>query len=140
MGRTPLFTAKRAALLAALSLLSAATAAQAASHVNVGLNQGLRLQVGGSAANVVIANPAIADVTVVDAHSVIILGKGYGTTQVMVLDSTGRLLMDSIVTVNAPAEGQMTVYRGPLAQQYDCSPRCEVDSAKSAPAAAAPST
>ena len=138
MGRTPLFTAKPAAFLAAVSLLSAATAAQAASHVNVGINQGLRLPVGGSAANVVIANPAIADVTVVDAHSVIILGKGYGTTQIMVLDSAGRLLMDSIVTVNAPAEGQMTVYRGPAAQQYDCSPRCEADSAKST-ASAAPS-
>src|SRR5665213_1448598 len=123
MGRTPLFTAKHAAFLAAISLLSATTAAQAASHVNVGLNQGLRLAVGGSAANVVIANPAIADVTVVDAHSVIVLGKGYGTTQIMVLDSTGRLLMDSIVTVNAPPERQMTVYRGSLAQQCDCSPR-----------------
>ena len=140
MRRTPLFTAHRAALLAALSLLSVAATAQAASRVTVGINQGLRLSVGGSAANVVVANPAIADVTVVDAHSVIILGKGYGTTQVMVLDSTGRLLMDSIVTVNAPAEGQMTVYRGPAAQQYDCSPRCEADGAKSAPAAAAPST
>jgi Flp pilus assembly secretin CpaC len=140
MRRTPLFIAKHAAILAALGLLSAAAAAQAASRVTVGINQGLRLQVGGSAANVVVANPAIADVTVVDAHSVIILGKGYGTTQIMVLDSTGRLLMDSIVTVNAPAEGQMTVYRGPLAQQYDCSPRCEADGAKAgAPAAAAPS-
>jgi Flp pilus assembly secretin CpaC len=130
MRRTPLFIAKPAAILAALGLLSAAAAVHAASRVTVGINQGLRLQVGGSAANVVIANPAIADVTVVDAHSVIILGKGYGTTQIMVLDSTGRLLMDRIVTVNAPAEGQMTVYRGPLAQQYDCSPRCEADGAK----------
>jgi Flp pilus assembly secretin CpaC len=138
MGRTPLFFAKHAAFLAVLSLLGAATAAHAASRVTVGINQGLRLSVGGSAANVVVANPAIADVTVVDAHSVIILGKGYGTTQIMVLDSTGRLLMDSIVTVNAPSEGQMTVYRGPTAQQYDCSPRCEADSAK--PGAAAPST
>jgi len=80
---------------------------------------------------VVVTNTAIADVTVVDAHSVIIEGKGYGTTQVMVLDNSGRLLMDSVVTVSAPAEGQVTLYRGPVAQQYSCSPRCEADSARS---------
>ncbi len=58
----------------------------------------------------------------------------------MVMDSTGRLLLDSIVTVTAPPEGQMTLYRGSAPQQFNCSPRCEPDSAKpgAGPAAASP--
>ncbi len=75
MGRTTQVKALRVAGLAVLALLSAAVA-QAASRVNVGLSQGVRLMVGGSAASVVVSNPAIADVTVVDAHSIIVLGKG----------------------------------------------------------------
>ncbi len=130
MGRTIPVNALRGAALAALALLSAA-AADATSRVNVGLSQGVRLMVGGPAANVVVSNPAIADVTVVDAHSVIVLGKSYGTTQVMVMDTTGRLLLDSIVTVSAPQEGRMTYYRGPAAPvEFDCSPRCQSISEK----------
>jgi Flp pilus assembly secretin CpaC len=129
MGRTVPVKAFRVAVLSALALLSAATA-HAASRVNVGISQGVRLMVAGSAANVVVSNPAIADVTVVDAHSIIVLGKGYGATQIMVMDSTGRLLLDSVVTVTAPSEGQMTLYRGSAPQQFNCSPRCEADSAK----------
>jgi Flp pilus assembly secretin CpaC len=119
----------RVAIVAAIALIGAT--ADAASRVNVGVNQSLRIGVNGSAANVVVSNTAIADVTVVDAHSVIVQGKGYGSTQVMVFDTTGRLLLDSVVTVTAPPEGQMTLYRGGVAQQYNCSPRCEADSSKS---------
>ena len=138
MGRTTRNTVKCTAALAVFLLWGAAVA-HAASRVNVGLNQGVRLQVAGAAANVVVSNPTIADVTMVDSHSVIVLGKGYGTTQIMVMDLAGHLLLDSVVTVNAPSEGQMTIYRGGVPQQYNCSPRCEADSAKAA-AAAAPST
>jgi Flp pilus assembly secretin CpaC len=136
MGRMIPVNALRIAALAALSLLSAATA-HAASRINVGLSQGARMMVGGSAANVVVANPAIADVTVVDAHSIVVLGKSYGSTQIMVMDSSGRLLLDSIVTVTAPQEGHMTYYRGPTSpSEFDCSPRCEATSDKTQGAAA----
>ena len=115
----------RLAALAALAL--AGVTADAAAHVNVGLNQSLRLAVHGAAANVVVANSAIADVTVVDAHSVIVMGKGYGTTQILVLDSTGHSLLDTAVSVTAPSEDQLTLYRGTVPQQYSCTPRCEAD-------------
>ena len=134
MGRT----ASLVAFALALAAFGIAAPASAASLANVGLNQSLRLPIGGSVANVVVSNPAIADVTVVDGHSVIVVGKGYGTTQIMVLDAVGRLLLDSIVTVTAPPQGQMTLYRGPAPQQFNCSPRCEADSTK--PAVSSPAS
>jgi Flp pilus assembly secretin CpaC len=113
--------------LALLVTMSAATV-DAATRVSVGVNQSLRMGVAGQAGNVVVGNAAIADVTVVDSHSVIVQGKGYGSTQIMVLDINGRVLLDSIVTVTAPSEGQMTLYRGSTPRQFSCSPRCELDS------------
>ena len=96
MGRSTRTNVFPAAAIAVAALFAPRRGLAPRRTITVGINQGLRLQVGGSAANVVVANPAIADVTVVDAHSVIVMGKGYGTTQIMVLDSTGRLLMDSM--------------------------------------------
>lgn len=137
--RTTLFHATlfHAGIVTALAVLGVA-AASAASRVSVGLSQSVRLAVAGSVANVVVSNPAIADVTVVDGHSVIVIGKGYGATQIMVLDNSGHLLLDSFVTVTAPQDGQMTLFRGVAQHEFNCSPRCEADSNK--PSNAAPSS
>ena len=139
MGRSTRTTLIGAVAMAALALMSVATT-NAATRAIVGLNQSLRISVGGSTANVVVSNPAIADVTVVDAHSVIVIGKGYGTTQIMALDSSGHVLLDSVVMVTAPQEGQVTVYRGAAsANQYSCSPRCEAyGNDKGAPSSGSP--
>jgi len=122
MGRTTRATIFRAVAVAAVF---AATRAAAVPSVSVGLNQGLRVPVAGTIANVVVTNPAIADVTVVDAHNVIIIGKGYGLAEVMVTDSTGRLLLDNVVNVALPWDSVLTVYRGNTPQRYFCTPRCE---------------
>ena len=85
----------RLALLSA-AVLSAATAAAAASHLTVDINQSRRIGLAGSAANVVVGDPTIADVTMIDAHSVIVTGKGYGVTQIMVMNRAGRTLLDGV--------------------------------------------
>ena len=76
--------------------------------------------------NVIVANPTIADVTIIDAHSVVIVGKGFGETEVMVTDHAGRTLLDSNVAVGkAEGGGQVTVYRGVASEDLSCSPRCQ---------------
>ncbi|HEX4179864.1 MAG TPA: pilus assembly protein N-terminal domain-containing protein [Caulobacteraceae bacterium] len=122
-------TAVRLAALVGLAALAlTGMAADAASRVSVGVNQSVHLGVRGVAANVVISNPAVADVTMTDTHSIIVIGKGYGTTQVTVTDSAGHVLLDSVITVTSLLEGQMTLYRGGIPQRYNCAPRCEADS------------
>ncbi|HZC15884.1 MAG TPA: pilus assembly protein N-terminal domain-containing protein [Caulobacteraceae bacterium] len=84
-----------------------------------------RLPLAGVAANVFVANPAVADVVMVDPRSVIVLGKGYGVTEILVTDHSGRTLMDRRVAVVGSNAGLVTVYRGRMAQDYHCSSRCE---------------
>ena len=124
MGRTISADLFRTVVIAGAAFLSASQAAAAPSTVNVGMNQGLRIAVAGTVANVVVTNPAIADVTVVDSHSVIVIGKGYGLAEVMVTDSGGRLLLDDNVNVALPLESVRTVYHGSTPQLYFCNPTC----------------
>ena len=111
-----------AALL--ISAVFVATSAAADSTV-IRLNQSRRIVLRGAAANVIVGDPAVADVSVIDAHSVILLGKGYGATDVLVMDRAGRTLLDDHVMVTAPESGVVTLHRGVNAVEYTCSPRCQ---------------
>lgn len=127
-------------LLAIVAAAALAASAQAAGIVTVAVNQGLKVTVPGAAKSVVVGNPAIADVNVIDTHTVLIVGKGYGVTNVVVVDALGGTLFDSQVIVQAPNAGRVTIYRGAkAATDYACSPRCEPE-AGSASSAAATST
>jgi Flp pilus assembly secretin CpaC len=135
MGRTAFALTARAAVMTA-TIIAAAAPALAASRLSVGLNQSVRVPLGGYASSVVVANPSIADVTMVDAHSAVIVGKANGSAEVMVLDSGGKTLLDSIVTVSPSGdrpglqEGEVTIFLGSTPHEYICSPRCAGDTVK----------
>ena len=127
----------------ALVGVAAATAGTAAvgGGLTVEVNQSRRVVLGGAISNVIVGDPSVADVVMVDAHSVIVVGKGYGATQVMVIDRSGQPLLDARVTVVAPNEGRVTVYRGAVGTDYSCAGRCQImvtPGGTAAPAAAAP--
>ena len=120
---------------------TAAAATAGGGGMTVEVNQSRRVVLGGAISNVIVGDPTVADVVMVDAHSVIVVGKGYGATQVMVIDRTGRPLLDARVTVVAPNEGRVTVYRGVVGTDYSCAGRCQImvtPGGTAAPAAAAP--
>jgi Pilus formation protein N terminal region len=103
---------------------AAASTAQAESTV-IHLNQSRRIVLRGTAANIIIGDSSVADVTVLDAHSVILQGKGYGSTDVLVMDRGGRTLLDDHVIVGAAEGGVVTLHRGVNSVEYSCSPRCQ---------------
>jgi len=119
--------------LALLAGLAVANAALAAGGLSIDIDQSKRISLAGHAANVVVGNPAIADVAMIDARNLLVLGRGYGSTSVTVLDSAGHTLWNADVTVTAPTTGRVSLYRGAAAAQYACSARCE-------PAAGVPAT
>src|SRR3954447_15735714 len=104
-------------LIARLALATLATAAlvapAAAAPLVVPIDQSTRLNVPGSAYSVLVGNPAVADVTVVDSHTLYIQGRGYGATDVVVLDRDGRPLYTGDLVVSAAESGRVSVYRGP---------------------------
>jgi len=119
-------TLRLAALLAATALLAvpAAGLAQSAS-LNVGIDQAARVQLRGPAGSVIVGNPEIADVTVVDANTLYITGKGYGVTEVVAVDSIGRTVFQSqIVVSDGSGSGRVRVWRGGQATEMACGVSC----------------
>ena len=107
-----------------------------AQSLTVALDHAERLHIGGAAANVVVGNPAVADVTVVDSHTLYVLGRGYGSTGLDITDAQGRTLYAGDVTVVRPASS-VSIYRGVSRSEFACAPGCS-EAHGTAGAAAAP--
>ncbi len=89
----------------------------------VTVDQATVIRLSAPANTIVVGNPAIADATIVDASTLVITGRSFGTTNLIVLDAAGNVLTDELVTVQA-ATGQVVVYRRSLRQTYSCTPVC----------------
>lgn len=118
-------------LLAALAVVAIAAPAWA-EPLRVNLDQSTRVRLASPARDVVIGNPAIADVTMLDSHNLTIVGKAFGATHLLVIDTAGRTIVDRQLLVTSPDTGQVSMVRGPaqpgakvLMQSYICGASCE---------------
>jgi hypothetical protein len=127
------------ALAAGLALAGAATSVLAA-DITVGLNESRAIGLGGEAATVVIGDPAVADVAMSDAHSVILVGRRFGTTRILVTDHHGHPLLDGRVAVVSPDAGHVTMFHGVTPSEFTCAGgRCHpADPSGSGPASPPP--
>ena len=115
-----------AAVVAAAAILAAPAivAAQSAS-LNVEIDQARRVQLRGAAGSVIVGNPQIADVTVVDSNTLYITGKGYGVTEVIAVDPIGRTVFQSqVVVTSGDSGGRVRVWRGGQATEMACASSC----------------
>jgi Flp pilus assembly secretin CpaC len=120
--RRPILT-----LLLASFGLAVTVGAAMAGQINVGLNEVRRIPLAGAAANVVVSDAKIADVSMFDAHSVIVTGRGYGVTGLLVADRAGHILLDSRVIVSPDDQGHVTYFGGDsVVSEYTCGSHCQM--------------
>jgi Flp pilus assembly secretin CpaC len=110
------------ALVAAAVLLVPTIGTAQSGSLNVEIDQAQRVQLRGPAGSVIVGNPAIADVTVVDANTLYITGKGFGVTEVVAIDAIGRTVFQSQVVVSdGSGSGRVRIWRGRVP---GCTLRC----------------
>lgn len=102
----------------------ASAALAQARPLNIEIDSATRVQLRAPAGSVIVANPRIADVTVVDANTLFITGKGYGVTDVVAVDSLGRPLFQTQIVVSAGSTGAVRVWRGADATDMACGSSC----------------
>jgi Flp pilus assembly secretin CpaC len=131
------------ALALALTLSGAAFAAEivplagVATELPVVAGQASYLNLGGAVRDIVIGDPTVADISVVNQRTLIVLGKRPGVTSLMVFGPDGRPLTDRQIVVSEVGASGVTVYRGPSATNYACASQCtRVVTGGAAPAAA----
>nr|WP_321454538.1 pilus assembly protein N-terminal domain-containing protein [uncultured Cohaesibacter sp.] len=107
------------------SMVHSALAEQSYPMIDVKLDRAKVMRVSRPAAMVIIGNPAIADATIKDSQTLIITGKQYGTTNLIVLDSAGEPIADEVLSVSSSTESNVVVYKGADRYTLHCSPDCE---------------
>ncbi|RUV21246.1 pilus assembly protein N-terminal domain-containing protein [Mesorhizobium sp. M7A.F.Ca.MR.245.00.0.0] len=113
-------------LIAALLAVSSFVApAMAGAGIEVTMNQAKIVKLSRPADTIVVGNPAIADASVQDASTIVLTGKGFGVTNLVVLDTDGSPIVDEQVTVVRQAASSVRIYRRAEIQTMSCTPYCE---------------
>jgi len=113
--------------LGIVSLMPAiAQAGTSGGHYSVELNKTEVVYLPANAGAVVIGNPDIADVSVHSANTIFVVGRGYGETNLVVLNAAGQKILDADIQVvnNLPAHG-VRIYNGADRSTYSCAPYCQ---------------
>lgn len=83
------------------------------------------IRLGTPASTVIVGNPSIADALVQNREMLVVTGKSFGVTNMIVLDATGATIGDYTVHVRGDDVGIVTVQRGGARQSYSCAPTCQ---------------
>src|SRR3954470_12491250 len=118
--------------LAALAVFCAGAAPSAdaawASDLSVPLDEVTATPFGKPVATVYVGNPAIADINMIDARHAFILGKGYGSTNIVALNRQGQQISDTRINVMGnQRESTVVLNRGAARVTYACTAQhCDV--------------
>ena len=124
--RSRAFLAPTFGVIAGLTGLLLASSAAHAAGIEVALDQVRIVTFNAPVKTVFVGNPVIADITVIDPTHVFILGKNFGTTNVVALDAKGRETVNEQVTVLERPGSTVTLQRGAGRTTLNCSSaRCE---------------
>lgn len=114
-----------AAFLFGLLLAGGPALAESTDPISVKVNMARILRISAPAATVIIGNPGVADITIQDPQTLVLTGRSYGQTNLIVLDAAGNPVADTIVSV-VQAQGEtVTVYMGSARQTLACEPVCQ---------------
>jgi Flp pilus assembly secretin CpaC len=112
-----------AALLAMLSGI-VAPAAQMLDDIIVKYDQSQLLRLPQPASEIIIGNPVIADVAMQSGGMLIITGKSFGITNMIVLDAKREVMFERLIMVKREDARVVNLLRGIQRQTYNCTPQC----------------
>jgi hypothetical protein len=116
---------RRLLVIVALLSISADQCAMAAKNdVEVIIDEATLVRLDRPAAEIVVGNPSIADVSVQSSKTLVITGKSFGETNLIVMDADGKVVVNRTLIVQEPRTGFVTLYKGASRQTLHCAPHC----------------
>ncbi len=76
------------------------------------------------AADVIVGNPSIADVAIQGTNLLVVTGKTFGVTNVIVLDADRNVIQDQRIFVERDSQSVVTLFNGSTRESYTCTPAC----------------
>ena len=93
--------------------------------IRVVLNHAKIVKLSQPAATVIIGNPEIADATVRDSRTLVLTGRGFGQTNLVILDQAGNPVLDERIAVSRENGAALRIYRQAEIETLSCEPYCE---------------
>lgn len=113
-------------VLAGVMLAVLLTGAASAETVSISVDEARIMKLPDNVATIVIGNPLIADATLQSGGVLVLTGKGFGSTNLLALNRSGKIVLDTSVQVTGPASTDLVVvYKGIERESYSCAPECE---------------
>lgn len=116
---------RRSILLLAAAVCAMAAASAQAQPLVAPIDQTVTVTLPDAAADVIIGNPTMIDVSLLNARQAVVMGKAYGVTSFQVFDKQGRSIYARQVVVSSADDNRVSYFRGSNLYNYSCAPRCE---------------
>ena len=100
-----------------------AMTAQAAELI-VKYDQSQLLRVERPVSEIIIGNPTIADISVQSKKLLVVTGKSFGKTNMILLDGERNVIQENTVVVLQDQVNVVNLRRGVARESYNCAPRC----------------
>jgi len=89
------------------------------------MNQARVLKLDRPVAKVIVGNSEVADATVADATTIVLTGRSFGTTNLVLLDQDGNAIADERVLVSIDEGNTVRVFKQTERTVLSCTPNCE---------------
>jgi Flp pilus assembly secretin CpaC len=113
------------AAFAGLVLITSVPARAAEDMLNVYMNHARVLKLDRPVSKVIIGNSEVADATVADAKTIVLTGRSFGTTNLVILDNDGNAIVDERILVSIDEGNTVRVFKQTIRSVLSCTPNCE---------------
>lgn len=93
--------------------------------LRVFMNHARVLKLDRPVAKVIVGNAEVADATVADPTTIVLTGRAFGTTNLVLLDGDGNAIADERILVSIDEGNTVRVYRQTSRSVLSCTPNCE---------------
>lgn len=83
------------------------------------------LKLDRAVSKVIVGNSDVADATVADPQTIVLTGRNFGTTNLVLLDSDGNAIVDERILVSIDEGNTVRVYKSTSRTVLSCTPNCE---------------
>lgn len=109
----------------AFAAASVTNVAFASEPIQVLMNQAKIVKLARPADTIVIGNSEIADAAVQDPSTIVLTGRDFGVTNLVILDADGVPIVDEQIVVSRHFANSVRIYRRSDVQTLSCTPYCE---------------
>ena len=113
------------ACVAALSCLGGSGIQAQEDMMRVYMDHARVLKLDRPVSKVIIGNAKIADATVADPKTIVLTGRSFGATNLVLLDIDGNAILDERILVSIDEGNTVRVYRQTQRSVLSCTPNCE---------------